>query len=82
MPHLLATSQEMKRGNADQESSAVLRDQFALDLIDLRTHRTAKRDTTCIGDIEPHHRARLRHGASGGLQRIATHQSRCDYDAR
>ena len=82
MPHLFAASQEMQRGNANQISGGVLRDQLALYLIDLRTHRTAKRDTTYIVDIEAHHLAQLGDGAPGGLQRVATHQSRCDYDTR
>jgi len=82
VPHLFAASQEMQRGNANQISGGVLRDQLALYLIDLRTHRTAKRDTTCISDVESDHRTRIGHRASGGLQRVATHQSRCDYDTR
>ena len=82
MPHLLATSQQMQRGNADQISAGVIREESSLDLIDLRTHRTTKRDTTSIVDVQANNLAQIRDRASGGLQRVATHQSRCDYDAR
>jgi len=79
---LFATPQQMERGNADQVSTAVLGEQPALDLIDLGTHSSAKRDTTRIVDVQSYHGADFRHRASGGLQRVATHQSRCEYDTR
>jgi hypothetical protein len=70
----------MKRGNADQISATVLGEQPSLDLIDFGTDGTAKCDTTCIIDIEPYHLAQIGHRPSGGLQRVATHQSRRYYD--
>lgn len=82
MPHLFATPQQVQRGNTYQVPAAVLGEQSALDLVDLGTHGTAKRDTTCIVDVESHHGADFRHRASGGLQRVATHQSRCEDDTR
>ena len=82
MPHLFATPQQVQRGNTYQVPAAVLGEQSALDLVDLGTHGTAKRDPACIVDVQSHNGADFRHRASSGLQCIATHQSRCDYDTR
>src|SRR5512146_2134689 len=78
MPDLLAAPQQVESIDGYDVLAAVLLDQPSLDLVDLRSHRTAERRATDVVDVEPDNRSGFWRRTAGGLQCVAARKQNDD----